>query len=357
MKVTPLAQGTGVPAASDSSLGKTASPSKIERAKAIAMGQEVPVAATQPSSGDAQVDRAQASIKRIKMKTQVSTNRDDTTGQFVAAEEPEVEQSATADVVEQTKETEETRPLSPQFAALAKAKRALQIERADFEKMKASEAQTSSFNKEDYVSKAELKSNPLSVLQGNGVTYDQLTEAILNNQNAPLDPQKLREQIKEDLKKELLGEFGTRDQQAEQQVLSEIKREAVQVANAQPEKFEALRQAKAFDDVKDLVHRVWQKGWPEKGLDPGYVMSTEEAAELVENQLIEDALPFARIKKVQSRLTPAQAAQQTVQIPVVQQQKPNTKIMRTLTNRDNASPIMDKRARAIAAMNGTLKKG
>jgi len=32
-------------------------------------------------------------------------------------------------------------------------------------------------------------------------------------------------------------------------------------------------------------------------------------------------------------------------------------VMRTLTNRDNAMPIMDKRARAIAAMQGTLKRG
>jgi hypothetical protein len=340
MKITPLAQGSGVPAQSDSSLGRTASPERLAAAKAIAAGQEVP----QQSSGDPQVDRAQASIKKIKMKTQVSTNRDDTTGQFVA-EEPGVEiNSPTNDTVEQTQSTEETKPLSPQFAALAKAKRALQVKEREIAQREAAlQTQVPAGNDELI---ARLKSNPLSVLQENGVTYDQLTEAILNNQSGTSpELQELKTYVKK-LEEKLDSQFLTRDQQQETQVLNEIKREIVQLVDAQPEQFEAIRAARAEETVKDLIHRTWK--------ETGEVLDTTTAAELVENQLIDEALPFARIKKVQSRLTPAQE-EQIAQTPIPPKQ--NTKVMRTLTNRDNATPQIDRRARAIAAMQGTLKKG
>jgi hypothetical protein len=83
-------------------------------------------------------------------------------------------------------------------------------------------------------------------------------------------------------------------------------------------------------------------------------MDVAEAAEIVENQLVQESLPFAKLKKVQSRLTPAQVEQVE---KILDAPKSNVKVMRTLTNRDTAMPTMDRRARAIAAMQGTLKKG
>lgn len=343
MKISPVAQGTGVPAQSEGSIGRTASPEKLERAKAIARGDQV-----QESSGDQQVDRTRASIKRIKMRTQVSTNRDDNQEleepivEQILKEEPE--QIATPDVSESAQSTEETKPLSPQFAALAKAKRALQVKERELAQREEALKTQAPAGQEDVI--AKLKANPLSVLQEAGVTYDQLTQAILNDQsNSTVDVAAIKAQIREDLKKELLGEFSTRDNQQEQQVLNDLKKEALAITN-QGEQFEAIREAKAQKDVVDLIHRTWKT--------TGEVLDVQEAAELVENQLIEEALPFAKLKKIQSRLTP-QEEQQAAQTPAAP--KPNTKIMRTLTNRDNASPVMDKRARAIAAMNGTLRKG
>lgn len=336
MKITPIA-GAGMTAPTQ--VGPD--PVKLERAKLVAAGQtpeEVP-----RGTGDAQVDRI--NNRRIKMKTQVSTNRD--------VEQPVVEEVATAipDTIEPAQEAEETKPLSPQFAALAKTKRALQVkERELVQREEALKNAPPSGG--DEALKAELLANPLKIFEL-GVTYDQLTEAILNTQSQPIDQQKLRSEIKDELKKELLGEFSTRDQQAEQQVLGDIKREIIQLT-AEGDKFEAIREAKAQPDVVALIHRVWQNGWPEQGIEKGTVIDSEFAAEFVENQLIDEALPFARIKKVQSRLTPAQEIQaEKIPAPL----KPNTKIMRTLTNRDSASPVLDRRARAIAAMQGTLKRG
>jgi hypothetical protein len=340
MKISPLAQGTGVPAASEGTIGQTASPTKLARAKLIASGQEVP----RETTGDQQADRVKASVKSIKMRTQVSPDR--TPVQEVIEAITEVPKDHNN---EPALEDEATKPLSPQFAALAKAKRALQVKERELAQREEALKTQAPAGQEDII--ARLKASPLTVLQEAGVTYDQLTEAIINNQNSPIDAQKLRSDIKKELLEELSGQFTTRDQQAEAQVLNDIKREAIALAS-QGDKYEAIREAKAYDDVKDLVHRVWQKGWPDKGYEPGHILDVAEAAEYVENQLIEESLPFAKLSKVQSRLTPAQEA-------LLEQRptKPNTKVMRTLTNRDSARPVMDRRARALAAFAGTLKRG
>lgn len=342
MKISPLAQGTGVPAASNATIGQTSSPTQIARAKAIASGQDVP----RETSGDRQADRVQDSVKRIKMRVQRSTNRHEEpiTEEVIAAagiEDPNNH------INEPTQETEETRPLSPQFAALAKAKRALQVKESELARREEALKTQAPAGQEDLI--ARLKANPLNVLQEAGVTYDQLTEAILNTQSAPIDAQKLRAELKEELLSELTGQFSTRDQQAEQQVLSDIKREALALTS-QGDDFEAIRGEGAEDQVVKLVHKVWKEGWEDKGFPAGHILDTKDAAQIVEDFLIEESFKKAQYKKVQLRFSPQQVAAQT---PV---QNQNTKIMRTLTNRDTASPVLDKRARAIAAMQGTLKR-
>jgi len=353
MKITPMAAGTGVPAASDVSIGRTATPERLERAKAIASGQS-PVADTQ-SSGDAQVDRI--NTKRIKMKTQVSQNRHEfqqeaaENVQEMAQPIAEETQSTINDTVEQTQETEETRPLSPQFAALAKAKRALQVKEREIAQREEALKTQSPAGNDDF--KARLKANPMSVLLEEGVTYEQLTNEILAQQSAPLDPQKLRAEIKQEILQELEGQFSSRDQLQEQQVLSEIEREVQSLVKSDADTYEVIRESGAQRDVVNLIHKIYKEGWPDKGYEPGFVLDERTAADIVENYLIEENLRFARLKKVQSRLTPQQEL--VAQIPT--QPKANTKIMRTLTNRDSAMPNMDRRQRAIMAMQGTLKKG
>ena len=336
MKISPIV-GTGVPSAQVNGL-EGSNPTRIERAKQIAAGQQ-PVEEEVQTSGDGQVDKLNA--RRIKMKTNFSTNRQDVIEQPVT--EPIVEQEVVkTDHNEPAAVDEETKPLSPQFAALAKAKRAHQVKEREIAQREAALKTQSPAGNEDLI--AKLKSNPLGVMLENGVTYDQLTEAIIAQQNGNTPEITALKAELAALKEHVGNQFTTRDQQAEQQVLADIKKEAIQLAKS--EQFEAIREARAENQVVELIHRTWKK--------TGEILDTHEAAELVENQLIDEALPFAKLSKVQKRLTPAEAAQVEVQLPTP---KPNTKIMRTLTNRDTASPIMDKRARAIAAMQGTLKKG
>jgi hypothetical protein len=334
MKISPIT-GSGVPAAQINGV-EGSNPTRIERAKQIAAGEQPEEV---KESGNPQVDALNA--RRIKMKTNFSTNRQDVTEEPQPIVENAVDKT---DPIEPAVVAEETKPLSPQFAALAKAKRALQVKEREIAEREAALKTHSPAGNEDLI--AKLKSNPLGLMLENGVTYDQLTEAIIAQQSgATPEINALKAEMKA-LKEELSGQFVTRDQQAEQQVLADIQRDVIQTVNSQPEEFEAIREAKAYGDVKELIHRTWKK--------TGEVLDTQEAIKLVEDQLIEEALPFAKLSKVQKRLTPKEAAQVEAQLP---SQKPGVKIMRTLTNRDTASPIMDKRARAIAAMQGTLKKG
>jgi len=342
MKISPLAQGSSVPNQLNPTTQGT-DPAKIERAKAIAAGQQ-PVEEPQQVLDAASNSMQPLNVKKIQMKTQMSTNRDDALAQNPVVNPTEVVQNeAKSNTIEEPAPViEETKPLSPQFAALAKAKRALQVKERELAER---EAKLASQNSGEYVPKESLKTNPLGVLLENGVTYDQLTEAIINNQQQPLDSKTIDALVEKKLNERLQKEFTTRDQQAESQVLADIKREIIQTVDENPNEYEAIRQAKAYDDVKELIHRTWKQ--------TGEVLSTEEAIKLVEDQLIEEAIPFAKLNKVQKRLTPAEAAQVVAQTPTP---KPNTKVMRTLTNRDTASPIMDRRSRAIAAMLGTLKR-
>lgn len=223
---------------------------------------------------------------------------------------------------------EVTKPLSPQYAALAKQRRALQQEREAFEKDKAS-AQV------NRVELTKIKSDPLSVLAEAGVTYDDLTNAILASQGNS-EVAKMKAEIKA-LKEGVDKQFTERDVQAEQQVLAQMKREAEELAR--DDTYELVRETRSIPDVMKLIERTYR--------ETGEVLDVGEAMSLVEEELTKEAYKLATLKKVQSKLAPPSA-------PIPQQR---TLGMRTLTNRDTASPTgMSAKQRALAAFAGTLKK-
>ena len=338
MKISPLPNG-GTPGTNigNVEVGGVATPqSKKEAAKAAFLGQEAPVRITESTNyEDPQVAKAKESIRKIKMRTNASplSIKDI----LVETPDPEVTESAKIDPNEQVQATtEDTKPLSPQFAALAKQRRALQVkerELADREKALA----TKNTSSDDMVSRAKIKSEPLSVLQEAGVTYDELTQAILANQGG-IDPQiqELKNEIKA-LKEGVDKSFSSQTEAQEEAALTQMLVEAESLAK-EGDAFEMIRERNAYDKVLRKIYDTYKKS--------GQVLDTEQVMIEVENQLLDESLKLANIKKVQSKLTPKE--------PPVQQQE-QFKQMKTLTNRDNARPILDKKARALAAFHGTLK--
>jgi hypothetical protein len=242
-------------------------------------------------------------------------------------------QSATpAPVVPVEGVVEATKPLDPQAAEFAKRRRALQIkekELADRERA----LQDTSVKADPVDFKAQLKSDPLRVLQEAGVTYDQLTQAILDSQGNS-EVRALKAEI-EALKEGVNKNFTDRDTLQEQQVLAEMRKEAVLLSKT-GEDFELVRETNSIPDVMKLIERTYREN--------GEVLDVREALQLYEDELVKDSLKLAGTNKLKSRLAPS---------PVPQKSQGQ---MRTLTNKDTASNVMSAKARAIAAFNGTLRK-
>ncbi len=248
--------------------------------------------------------------------------------QIATTPERSVEQELPILDTNETKEPEASQPLSPQFAELAKRRRALQLqERALKEREKALESQGTGSDRIDI---ARLKNEPLRVLQEAGVTYDQLTEHLLASQ----EDAKYRELEAKyaALEESVDKKFVDRETQAEQQVLAEMRREAESLIE-QDETFELVKATRSVSDVMELIERTYRK--------TGEVLEVTEALQLVEDHLFEETKRLTGLNKIKSQFAPQAPA------PQPQQQMG----MRTLKNRDTASIPLSRKARAIAAWN------
>lgn len=319
MKITPFSGAPTIPSPASTGIA----PEKLARLKAIAAGDSSIGVTTYEEDKQKELPPQHT----IQMKTNATVNREISP----AVEVPEQSEIAIPDASVQTNAVREaTQPLSPQFAALAKQRRALQVkERELADKEKALGGSTRS------ELEARIKSAPLSVLQELGVTYDQLTNEILATQGGiNPDIQALKAEIKS-LREGVDKTLSEKDAATEKAVLNEMRRTVNQLASA-GDNFEMIRETQSQSDVIDLIYRTYK--------ETGEVLDEAEAMRLVEDELVNESLKIARLKKVQGKLTPA---------PL--QQQPQTG-MRTLTNKDSAKPMMDRRQRAIMAAQGLMKR-
>lgn len=268
---------------------------------------------------------AAAARPAIRMATQTTS-----TPSHSSAPEGPLQTAQDASGEQSTEEA--TQPLSPQLAALAKQRRALQVkerEIADREKALAERPQDGS-----YVDKAQLKSNPLKTLLDAGVTYEQLTEAVLADSGSD-EVRALKAEL-DALKTGVDQKFTDRATAERAQAVAAIKSEASKLAFTD-ERFELVKATNSVADVVRLIEANFD--------ETGDVMDTAEAMELIETELYNESLRIAKLTKVQKGLAPE-----------VLPKQPQGQAPRTLTNRDTASTPLSAKARAIAAFNGHLKK-
>lgn len=251
---------------------------------------------------------------------------------------------------EVTKPPEE--PLSAQFAQLARKEKAI---RAKVQELKAKEAAIAAKDaeyaakdteyKSKYISRDAITQDPWSVLADLGVTYDQLTQQALSTvQQDPATKAylaKLEAKIQQ-LEQDNAGTKKTfQDNQNQQynQAVNQIRSETKALVASDPA-YETIRETNSVDDVVDLIEQTFKKD--------GVLLTVEEAAQEVENHLVDEALKIARIKKIQLKLAPQETKQ-----PLQKQQQPQAK---TLTNAMGASRQMSAKERAILAFQGKLNK-
>lgn len=262
-------------------------------------------------------------VKSIKMRTQVSR----TEGMPLAQNDPVDDNK---DKLES--DIEDTQPISPQFARLAKERRALQVRQRELEARE--KALESSPAQSDGIPLARLKQEPLKVLLEAGVTYDELADAVLNSQGNP-EFASLKSEMAA-LKEGVDNKFKENADQQEQSVLAEMSKEATALA-ATGEDYELIREMKQVPRVMELITKTYKQ--------TGEVLDVAKAMGLIESALEKRAEKIASLTKIRSKYQP-----QPAPMPARQQG------MRTLTNRDTAAPPMTPKQRALAAFYGQLPR-
>lgn len=335
------------PGANSTSVNTSQSPQQDSRARAIQalMGntqgnqaQSSPVA--DPSSVSAEDMTA--------LKTQQSQGQDDSSV------------DATDGTTSEATAPKKEEPLSSQYAALARKEKAIRAKAiAQEQSFKQREAaliareqelsSKPSFDSSKYLSIDDLKTDAYGKLQELGISYDEISEQALRSQSPEAQAfQRYKALMDKELQQVRDEQANTRktfeQQQAQQyqQAINQIKNEVNQLVTADPA-FETIKETGSMSDVVELIERTFK--------EEGTLLTVEEAAQAVEDYLIEEALKLANIKKVQARLKPAT---QQIATPVTTKEQPAQ--MKTLTNSVGSTRPLTAKERALLAFKGELNK-
>lgn len=335
MKVTPIA-----PQSAPSAEANTA---QDARSRAIAKLTQAPV----PQNQNA-----------VSIEETVQTQRQNVTGEVV---DESVASPGSEDTPQPAPVKEPS--VSSQFAALARREKALRAQAQQQDQAarareasyvaKEAELQAKLANYEQgYISKDKLKADLLGTLTEQGLSYDDITQQFLNNQN-PLDPRVQTLLQKQEAKIAALeaklqqGDDQAKNSQAEQyqQAIKQITEDTKKLIFTDPE-FELVKTTGSVKDVVELIERTFNKD--------GTLLTIEDAARQVEDYLTEEALKLSKTGKIQKRLQPvAQAPAPSAQQPQSTQKQPQP--VKTLTNSISSSRQLSAKERAILAFKGELK--
>lgn len=253
-------------------------------------------------------------------------------------------------------------PLSNQYALLARKEKALRAKAmqqdqaikareagivAREEAIKAKDAEYQS----KYIARDRISQDPISVLNDLGLSYDQITQLMLNAPKAEdmaraKELQSVRDELNAVKEQQVKSQKAYDDAQTQsyQQAINQIRLETKSLVNSDPT-FETIKATDSVSDVVELIEETFKKD--------GILLTVEEAATEVENYLVEEAMKLARLNKIQQRLKPA--VSQAAAKPSVATQKLQAESkppIKTLTNSVGISRPLSARDRAILAFKG-----
>lgn len=351
MKTIPIARPgagpapTGNPDAQAASQRREAAIAKLS----IPPGQQP---APQHSQSPIPINPNQVSVEELSSVSQ--------TLQSDSSVEP-VESKVTIEQVREVAKPQEDVSQS-QLAVLARKERAQRVKaqqeaqrfQADRQSWEAEKQQLSQRLQElesGYIPKSQLKQATFEALQSGELTYDEITQEVMNpiDRRSQIAISRLEQRIAEQDKK--LAAYDSKVQESQTQqyqaAVKQIETDVRNLVKVDPS-YEMIQVTGSQRDVVELIEKTYQ--------EDGYVMTVEEASQQVEDYLVEEASKLARIQKIQKRVSPPQPAvkkadETAKQTPSNQQTQP----MKTLTNANSGSRKLTARERAILAMRGELK--
>lgn len=350
MKVQPIASSATAPQNQQSSAQQSA------RDRAIA---------AYTAGAAAQIDQNSVAAEDMSAISQMSDTGQNHTNEETAEETPPVDKLESSEAPKEPEEAPVEDPaLSSQFAALARREKAMraQIQRQETAlrsreaALAAREAEIASKAPDlsQYIPKSQLKSDTLRVLAEEGVSYEELTHQILNQQ--PADPRqearaaaleakiaKLEAAIENSQKSQV-----TAQEEQYKAAVKQIEADTKRLVFTDPS-YEMIKATNSVKDVVELIEATYKES--------GELLTVDEAAQQVEDYLVGEAEKLAKIDKIKKRLNPVtstQAAATPVQKPSEQPPK-QTQPMKTLTNSAGSSRQLSARERALLAFKGELK--
>jgi hypothetical protein len=244
-----------------------------------------------------------------------------------------------------TTNSADTPPANPQMDSMARKERQLRKLQVDLQKQKQDLESRAKSYETDYIPRSRLKEDPWSVLQAEGMDYDQLTQQLLQQ---PQDPatKALMSKIKQLEDKQSAAErAATENTQAQYtQALKQISNDVKLLIDSDPE-FESVKSLgqSGIDAVTELIEQTFQAD--------GYLMDHVEAAKKIEDYLVEEGYKMSQLKKVQARLKPVEAPKPAAPAKVNPSNRVTiTQSMQTTPAKSNSAS--DRRARAMAAFLG-----
>lgn len=244
--------------------------------------------------------------------------------------------SATAAVEAAPQEEDKSQKVDPKFSLLARKEAALHRQREQLKAEKASIEAAAKQAAEFESAKAMAKDNPMKLLELVGLTYDNLTEHVMNSKNpVNAEVQAVKQEI-ERLRQENM-EAQARAERAAQEKLEAESQAVIESFRQNAEKF-VLSNASKYEwtiaqDQISLVYEVIEEDFKQRG--GGEVMSFDKAADLVEQYLEKRQEQIAATKKFQARYGQKQTT--TVEQATQPATTPAPKRPSTLSNAMTAS--------------------
>lgn len=247
--------------------------------------------------------------------------------------------------------------MAARFAALAKKERIGRLTQHNLKtKEQALAERERQIAEREKIWEEEWKTKPLEALKRRNVTYQDITNAALND--GKFDPATEVKSVKEEIErlrqeaadrdKKQLEERQTQAQAAEQQAIEGFKANISNHIETNKEKFELTHLYEAsdlvFQTVEEHFERTKQEGKPK-------ILSVEEACTLVESYLESELERTAQSKKFQSKYGTKQKEDQSKSPP-----KSTTTLSNSLTPTSAAPSLLptatenDRLKRALAAL-------